>query len=127
MDSTAKSQEIVAAVLIAEAGGEGVQGMEAVYEIINNRSVRGKKSYEDVVTQPAQFSCLNGVTTDDLIAKSKQHPRWEQALQMVKSPPTTRYANGATHYYANWIKKTPKWAVGKTPVATLGKHLFFRI
>ena len=51
---------LIASVIIAEAGGEGREGMEAVWEVIHTRAKERKLSYTRVVTQRKQFSCLNG-------------------------------------------------------------------
>ena len=52
---------LLAAVIIAGAGGEGRKGMEAVYEVIWQRASLQERSYLAVITQRKQFSCLNGV------------------------------------------------------------------
>ena len=58
---TARSDEMrqletVVACLVLEAGGEGTVGMEAVNEVIHNRSKKQKKSLYQIVTARKQFS-----------------------------------------------------------------------
>ena len=42
---------LLAAVIIAESGGEGQKGMEAVYEVIWQRASLQERSYLAVITQ----------------------------------------------------------------------------
>jgi len=57
----ATHQDIIATTLILEAGGEYSEGaMEAVHEVIYNRSIKRNKSMAEVCLQKWQFSCWNG-------------------------------------------------------------------
>ena len=105
--------ELVAAVIIAEAGGEGPKGMQAVASVIQNRARRGPSPY-DVVVKRKQFSCLNNFRPDSyqkFISHAKRHPNWRQALILAKKVANKTVidnTNGATHYCANqayWEKE----------------------
>lgn len=119
------SDEIVATTLILEAGGEYSDGsMEAVHEVIYNRSIKRNKSMSEVCLQKWQFHCWNGKDIDQNIAKAKKHPRWNLAMDII-SRPVTNYTNGADHYYADYIK-APYWAKSMTLTVKIGKHLFYK-
>lgn len=121
-------QDVVAAVLIAEAGGEKAIGIEAVYEVICERAEIHQQTKLEVVTKRLQFSCLNNTTPAELIAKAKKHKYWDVAYYMCGNPPLTpRITNHATHYYSTSLKEPPYWAVGETPVAVIGHHIFYRL
>jgi spore germination cell wall hydrolase CwlJ-like protein len=120
-------QQVIAAVLMGEAEGEGERGMIAVAEVIRKRADQKGISPLAIVKEPRQFSCLNGLTPPQLIRKHWRKKDWETALKIArlmyntpeKLPGITR---GATHY-ATFI---PKWARGHQPVAVIGNHYFWR-
>jgi spore germination cell wall hydrolase CwlJ-like protein len=121
----ADESKLVAAVLIAEAGGEGRRGMEAVMEVIQSRAKAHRKSPGAVVTARNQFSCLNETTVDNLVRTAKAHPRWSFALALAKRGTRTNHTGGADHYFATWC--SPSWAKGKRGTVTLGRHVFLKL
>tara|TARA_B100001093_G_scaffold101036_1_gene93192 strand:+ start:26 stop:472 length:447 start_codon:yes stop_codon:yes gene_type:complete len=119
------SDEIVAATLILEAGGEYHDGaMEAVNEIIVNRAAKRNLSEAMVCLQKYQFSCWNDKDAQAGISKAMKHPRWGEALRIVQSP-TTDYTKGADHYHADYIKN-PYWAKSMTVTTKIGLHIFYK-
>jgi len=119
------SDEIVAATLILEAGGEYHDGaMEAVNEIIVNRAAKRNLSEAMVCLQKYQFSCWNDKDAQAGISKAMKHPRWGEALRIVQSP-TTNYTKGADHYHADYIKN-PYWAKSMTVTTKIGLHIFYK-
>jgi spore germination cell wall hydrolase CwlJ-like protein len=117
--------ELTAAVLILEAGGEqDIRAMPAVMEVIYNRAVKKKKSCAEIVLEKWQFSCLNGITPQKAIDKAKKHPKFKDAISIVKGKPTN-YTKGATHYFADYIP-TPGWAEKMVKLTKIGKHIFFK-
>ena len=129
-----KELPLIAAVIVAEAGGEGKIGMEAVYEVIWQRAALSHSSYTDVVTKPKQFSCLNGVEPAKLIKRMSKHKHYEWVkLGLLFFPPTTIHTvpdgeekvvrNRADHYFAH-KKCNPSWSNGKGKV--IGNHTFER-
>lgn len=128
------SEQIVAAVLVGEAGIDGRIGMEAVAEVVLNRAVEKSDSYLSVVTKHYhrryQFGCLNGVATKDLLRKSQKNPNFEQALQIAitlhRHPAQLpRRVYGANHYIEDNLESV--WSEGQTPVARIGHHRFYRL
>ena len=119
-------REIVAAVLVAEAGCDGEVGLRCVMEVVNTRSFQRGLSHVQVVKQRKQFSVLNGVSPSALVAKSSQHRLWPVALWIASNPVTTRYTGGANHFESVHFK-TPRWAHGRTEVAIVGQHRFFHL
>lgn len=116
---------IVATCLILESGGEGRRGMEAVREVIHQRSAERHLTESAVCIQRRQFSCFNGVSWQDAVDKARRHPRWQLAVEIASGQPTTHWTAGANHYCTTRI--SPAWAKGRTPVAVIGNHKFYRL
>lgn len=119
-------REIVAAVLVAEAGIDGERGLICVMEVVNTRSIERRLSHVAVVRQRKQFSVLNGVTPAALVAKSSKHRLWPVALRIAGSPVTTNYTRGATHFESVHFK-VPSWGKSGTEVAIVGRHRFRKL
>lgn len=121
--------DVIAAVLVLEAGGEGRIGMEAVAESIWNRADRprwwGRTPY-DVAVKPWQYSCLNGISGEQAITKAQRHAQWPTAQSIVNrfnSGNRTNHSKGATHYYAP-KKANPSWKDKLPLTAVIGNHRF---
>lgn len=122
-------QEVVAAVLLAEARGEGEKGMKAVVEVIRTRADKKGVSMLAVV-KPGAFTSLNGTNRDALLQRFKHHPLFSEALRIARTaynephrlPNLTR---DATHFAHK--SEVPWWARGKRPVARVGNHVFYRL
>lgn len=119
------STEVVAAVIVAEAGGEGVAGMRAVREVIQMRAYERRQTERAVVTAPKQFSCLNQTTVDKLVASARRSSAWNIALLLASQPVDRATVFQANHYHAKSV--TPYWSHGKKPVAVVGNHIFYRL
>ena len=119
--------ELCAAVLIAEAGGEGRIGMQAGWEVIHRRSINRRISHAAVVKQQWQFSCLNRTSSSSLIRKAKRHRRWSEAVAIAAAKPRTSYTKQADHYHAASMSKRPYWIKGQKPTACVGGHLFYKL
>ena len=125
-------QTIVAATLILEAGGEYDEGsLEAVYEVIHNRSIKRNQTYKEVCLRYKQFSCWNNIHTpfrvkeiDKNIRKAKSHPRWSEAYKIASNLCDTNYTKGADHYHADYV--TPYWAKSLTKTVVIGRHIFYK-
>lgn len=116
-------QELVAAVLIAEAGGErDSRAMPAVLEVIRNRARLHKQTLSEVVMQSFQFSCLNDTSSERLIAKAKTHKKFAAALALVRSRERTNHTHGALYYHEDRI--LPSWAKDQKVSAWIGHHKF---
>jgi spore germination cell wall hydrolase CwlJ-like protein len=97
--------------------------MEAVNEVIRNRAAKRKLTTRQVCLQRKQFSCWNSGRIDQLLAKAKRHPRFNEALAIVNGKPTN-YTGGADHYHADYCN--PYWASSLKKTCTIGKHLFYK-
>jgi len=117
------AEPIVAAVICAEARGEGHVGMAAVWEVIWTRSKLANRSPSWVVTRPQHFSSLNGMTPTKLIQDMSRTPQWEEALEIASRPPKGSLTHGATHFDRS--DRRPDWAAGLKPVAIIGHHSFY--
>ena len=127
-------RKLLAATIIAEAGGEGRRGREAVDEVIWQRASLGECSYTKVLTKRKQFSCLNNRTPAQLIERSSWHAHYDWVMELLRFPPLTTHTvpahllatnrNRADHYYAHKVCK-PYWATGKGKV--IGNHTFEKL
>ncbi|MBI1775213.1 MAG: cell wall hydrolase [Proteobacteria bacterium] len=137
---------ILARTIWGEARGEGEAGMTAVAAVIRNRAciaarymgVRGRPhplfgdgTIASACTAPRQFSCWNASDPNraKLLAVTAIDPQFHDATRIAeetiggaRADPT----NGADHYFEKSIP-VPDWARGKTPTATIGHHVFFKL
>ena len=121
-----KEQQIVALTLLAEARGEGTEGMEAVAMVIKQRMANRKQTASQVCLARKQFSCWNGKSSDDL-QYLWQSPAASDAIDVVHrfGDLDTAAIGYADHYCT--VKIKPYWSNGKTPVAVIGNHKFFKL
>ena len=117
--------EIVAATLIAEAGGEkDSRAMYGVAEVIYNRSISRKISPAQVCLQPKQFSCLNGKQIETEINKAKKHKKWPNALKIAQNLGWTNYTKNAQFYHTT--KVNPSWNKKMLATITIENHKFYK-
>ena len=121
-------QQVIAAVLLAEARGEGLRGMYAVAEVIRTRADHFGVSPLAVVKMRKQFSCLNGIKPPELIRSLNRDRGWEDALAIAKvlyNEPNRLpgIVSGATHFHSG----RAYWADGEEPVAVVGTLKFYRL
>ena len=113
-------REVVASVLIAEAGGEGTNAMQGVMEVIQNRAAARHKAFLEVVSVPKHFSSFTGEGSK-AFRNAKSHPRWAAAYVLAGG--TTNHLVGkADHFYSG--KKVPYWASGMKLVRQIGDLKF---
>lgn len=111
--------------LIAEAAGEGPQGMRLVAETILNRSAIRDLSPAEVVRQPYQYTGY--AHPGPAAAQAQKNPQVRAAaraaleLAMQPGDPT----GGSDHYYAPGTIAQPYWAGSMTPKGQFGGHAFF--
>lgn len=119
---------LVVATVLMEAGGEGRQGMQAVVNVIANRSRLDKMSYYEVVKKPKQFSCLNGIRDERkaiAIAKAKWPKQWRFAEELINLSEQWKLediTNGAYFYQTKSCPVRP-WHGALT--AQIGNHNFY--
>jgi spore germination cell wall hydrolase CwlJ-like protein len=125
---------VLARTLWGEARGEGRAGMEAVACVILNRADKRERRWPNEVAkvcqQPKQFSCWN--PDDPNLARLQRvdasDPTFKMALEvagiavagMLPDP-----TGGANHYHTAAVQ--PDWSEGEQPVATIGRHKFFKL
>jgi 5'(3')-deoxyribonucleotidase len=124
------NDEVVAATLIGEAGGEGESGMQAIMNVIMNRTKQNYDNAAKACLMPYQFSMWNRHQSDtgSVIQKAKKHPKWNKALELVdkaKKGQLSDITNGADFYFPPKVV-TPKWAKKFEKVATVGNHDFYK-
>lgn len=122
-------QKVVAAVLLAEARGEGQTGMQAVAEVIRRRADEQGTSPLAIV-KPGAFSSMNGKTQEQIVRQYENHPQFAEALtiaRLIYNEPhkLKNITNGANHFTRR--QETPYWAINQTPVAVIGNHAFYRL
>ena len=115
---------------MAEAWGEGEEGMTAVAEVIRRRADEWGMSPLAVVKRVKHFSCLNSTRPESLLRKFHRKPDFVMALEiakMVYNAPHNLpgFSRGATHFHDH--SRTPYWASGELPVAVIGNLSFYRL
>jgi spore germination cell wall hydrolase CwlJ-like protein len=117
-----------------EARGEPVAGQYAVAEVTMNRVASGR--YPDTVCgvvnqknwDPLRKRYVSAFSWTELTPMPEPSgEEWERAWEIAEEVYYRRRAPGldnALLYHARHIK--PSWARGRTPVARIGNHVFYR-
>jgi spore germination cell wall hydrolase CwlJ-like protein len=123
-----QDRDIVAAALIGEAGGEGLRGLQAVMNVISNRSRGRPDRFADVVLLPKQFSYFNNKTPQEAVKRAKTHQRWSEAVGVVKQAENgqLRDITGGSDHYFNPVKANPSWAKSMRLMVRIGNHDFYK-
>ncbi|MCI5166834.1 MAG: cell wall hydrolase [Candidatus Electrothrix sp. GM3_4] len=104
-----------------EARSEPQIGQLAVAHVTLNRASQNKKTVEQTVTAPRQFSWT-------FLQKSympKETDAFVDCLHTaMKAMTTPDFTDGATFYHREDVH--PKWAGQKNYVAQYGEHIFYR-
>lgn len=135
LDYGEEDLDILTRTVFGEARGEPTLGQIAVAWVIVNRARNPRwwgRGIRGVCLQPWQFSSWNaGDPNRQLItALAKDDPRYLALRSLMVEvlagwhPDPTR---GADHYCTRAVAPKTKWARGKTPVAEIGNHLFYRL
>jgi spore germination cell wall hydrolase CwlJ-like protein len=124
------ADRLVAAVLIAEAGGEARGGLEAVAVVVAERIRETGWSAERVVCRRHAFSCLDRMTPGGLVRRAETHARFQAALglarNVIQHPERLAELPGRPDHYCRFDAH-PDWSDGEHPVARVGRHVFFRL
>lgn len=123
-----ENRDLLTAVLVFEAGGEGFSGMYAVASVIRNRAEIGKTTMTFQVLRKQQFSCLNGRTPYGLIQFAKaRETEWQTAQSaidmVVENPNWFDNTWGATHYEKKGLH--PDWSDNMRITCTIRNHVFY--
>lgn len=135
-----KNIEMTARIAWGEARNQGRAGMQAVINVIDNRSRMdlfndGKpdwwgEGHAEVATKPYQFSAYNenDPNRPKLDAVNDNDRNFAEAIELASMavrgdlPDLT---NGATHYHSTKITP-PNWTRGAIPTAVIGDHIFYK-
>ena len=129
-----KKQEvdILSRTIYGESRGEGIEGMQAVANVVMNRVNAGKwygTTVEDVCLKPYAFSCWNESDPNYNLIKTVNENN--SGFKLAKEIATDAYngnladiTNGATHYHAAGI--TPYWAGSMQKTVIIGNHVFYK-
>lgn len=129
-----------------EARDQGAAGMAAVCWVAVTRAMLaaeymvrhgkghplyGNGTVESACTMAKQFSCWNfgDINRSRLLMVDERDPIFREAESIacaVMDGVLINATRNATHYYAAGTPK-PKWAEGRTPVATIGAHIFYKL
>jgi hypothetical protein len=128
ISTPALADHVVALTILAEARGEGREGMELVAGCILQRSIDRNLTMRQVCLQRLQFSCWNGKSYEDL-APLLQTPQAKYAIWLEENPHRLNLEamGGINHYHATWMKKKPYWAKGRKPLIKYKRHVFYRL
>ncbi len=123
-------RELLARILMAEAGNQGPVGMTAVGNVIMNRA--SATGYGDgirgVIMKPGQFSPMNSVTgyasgeQGQDIGSLRPSATSYMVADALLSGRTGDITGGATHFFNPDISN-PSWASGKQ-FSRIGDHVF---
>lgn len=122
-------QRIVAAVLVAEAGIDGVLGMTAVAEVIRSRADKRGTTMLAEVQRSGQFTPVVELGSVEAVYKKfYRYPHYSAALKIARTAYNTPkklpgLAKGATYYHEYQIR--PYWIKGMSLVAVVGRHYFY--
>jgi spore germination cell wall hydrolase CwlJ-like protein len=126
-------RQIVASCMVLEAGGEGSDGMQAVLNVILNRSNGDMRRMVPETVKTGAFSCMSSVWRSSspdyspLISRAMNQPgSYEEALQLISTMEQgllTDNTGGATHYHADYIR--PYWVSSMRYLTTIGRHIFY--
>jgi len=132
--------DVLARTLWGESRSEGTEGMTAVAHVILNRVEVAKNNNgtywwgHDVITvcqKPYQFSCWNpgDPNRKKLMTIDENDIHFATALRIARRAIFGQLGKdktlGADHYHTAAVK--PFWSKGKTPLAHIGSHLFFKL
>lgn len=117
--------ECLAGAVYFEAKGEPLEGQLAVAEVVLNRAESGRypNSICGVVTQKRQFSFVRGGRIPLI---PKRSAAWRKAVaiaHIARNELAESAGADALFFHANYVR--PNWR-GKTRVAALGRHIFYR-
>lgn len=126
-------RQIVASCMVLEAGCDGVEGMQAVLNVILTRADGFLHQLVPQTVKHGAFSCMSSVWNSSapnyspLINRAQnQEQAYSQALQLIAIMEQGQLWDntyGATHYHATSIR--PYWVSDMSYITTIGGHHFY--
>lgn len=132
MTDDEKQIDLLARTIYGESRGEGVEGMQAVANVIMNRVNAGRwygRTVSEVVLKPFAFSCWNENDPNyNLVKKVDENNtgfKWAKSIAIdAYNGKLADITKGATHYHAAGF--TPYWAGSMTKTVIIGNHVFYK-
>ena len=130
---------VLAATVWGEARGEGLEGMQAVLNVIMNRANGDINKASKLAIAPKQFSFWNKINDKDEYAvqlanssrsgKLKDSKQYNEALRLVDSAIKNNLKDitGGAKFYFNPKLAQPSWAKKMVKTATIGHHDFYKL
>lgn len=135
-----KDLDVLARTIWGEARNQEWQGMVAVACTVKtranivlngvNRNQFGNGTISSACLAPKQYSCWNENDPNLPLLKNitlESDAIFRQsyaAASAVLIGAVEDITHGATHYHTKEI--SPSWAVGRIPIAEIGKHIFYK-
>ena len=126
-------RQIVASCMVLEAGCDGVEGMQAVLNVILNRSDSYLHRMVPNVSKRGAFSSMSDVWHDPspnysgIIRRAQAQPKeYVLALRIIQVMEAGRLWDntyGSTHFHAHYIR--PYWVSDMRYVTSIGGHTFY--
>ncbi|BDB95921.1 cell wall hydrolase [Candidatus Hydrogenosomobacter endosymbioticus] len=129
---------LIADTIYGEARGEivefGSDAAIAIANVIMNRYAKSPKygeTIKEICLRPFQFSCWLPNNPNLAVMKScERFNTYEYQICLSVADEAEKgglkdIIRGSNHYHAYGI--TPKWALGRTPTARIGRHIFYYI
>lgn len=118
-------------LIFGEAEGEDIKGKIAVGCVVRNRVNNPSwwgDGWKSVMLKPWQFSCFDELA-DKITAAYKEEPASMKECLWVAggiiNDSLLDITKSANHYHAEYL--IPYWSKGETPVAIIGKHIFYKL
>ncbi len=120
--------DTLARTIYGEARGEGVQGMQAVANVVMNRVAAGQGTPAEVCLAPYQFSCWlpGNPNLSVILAVTTADPVFVEAMQIAAEAVAGTLPDitgGAVNYY-NPSLVNPSWAGSMRVTARIGNQVF---
>lgn len=117
----------IAEAVYHEARSDGYAGMQAVANVIMNRSATRNKTPYDIITENRQFSYLHTIKNLEMNDIKSKRIAVDIALSaMIGELPDITH--GSTFYYSTKILKSnpPYWVTSVTYVKDIKNHRFYK-
>lgn len=121
--------------LACESPNEPIKGIIAVAWVIRTRVEQKQLTYEQVITEPYQFSCFNSWIPLHLkqlrdgpqeVLSPSHYATLKWIAERVVSGELSNPLPGATHYYSSCLIHAPFWASKFEFLGQIGCHRFYK-
>ena len=111
--------------LYFEARGESLEGKVAVCHVVMNRTVKRRKSVEEVIRESQQFSWYNGNVVPPVYQPMELIRCIEALFVFFGERMRGLNLSGADHYFNPYLV-LPSWAKSMVKIGLIGNHEFYR-